>query len=133
MVKYGLIPEFVGRLPVVATLHELGEDALVEILTQPKNALVKQFQSLFKMEGATLEFQDEALHSIAKKALARKIGARGLRSIIETILLNTMYELPSMDCVTGVLVNEQTVTEHQEPVLIYGSEETEQTAVGGVK
>ena len=133
LVKYGLIPEFVGRLPVVATLHELGEDALIEILTQPKNALVKQFQSLFKMEGASLEFQDEALHLIAKKALARKIGARGLRSILETILLDTMYELPSLEAVTGVVVNEKTVSEHQEPVLIYGGEEAKQVAVGGEK
>lgn len=131
LVKYGLIPEFVGRLPVVATLHELGEDALVEILTQPKNALVKQFQALFKMEGTALEFRDNALHAIAKKALARKIGARGLRSIIETILLDTMYDLPSSENVTGVVVNEKTVTENQEPVLIYGSEDVEQAAVAG--
>lgn len=128
LVKYGLIPEFVGRLPVVATLHELDEEALVSILTQPKNALVKQFQSLFKMEGATLDFQEEALHVIAKKALARKIGARGLRSILETILLNTMYELPSLECVTGVLVNEKTVNDNQEPVLVYGDEEAKQSA-----
>ncbi|MDF1646367.1 MAG: ATP-dependent Clp protease ATP-binding subunit ClpX [Legionellaceae bacterium] len=134
LVKYGLIPEFVGRLPVVATLHELGEDALIEILTKPKNALVKQFQSLFKMEGSTLEFQDEALRMIAKKALARKIGARGLRSILENILLDTMYELPSLEDVSGVLVNEKTVTEHQEPVLIYGGEEeAKQVAAGGDK
>ena len=133
LVKYGLIPEFVGRLPVVATLHELGEDALIEILTKPKNALVKQFQSLFKMEGAALEFQDEALHEIAKKALARKIGARGLRSILENILLDTMYELPSLEAVTEVLVNEKTVSEGQEPVLIYGGEEAKQVAVGGEK
>jgi ATP-dependent Clp protease ATP-binding subunit ClpX len=128
LVKYGLIPEFVGRLPVVATLQELEEDALVSILTQPKNALVKQFQSLFKMEGATLEFQDEALHVIAKKALSRKIGARGLRSILESLLLDTMYELPSMESVTGVLVNEKTVSEHQEPVLVYGDEKEKQSA-----
>ena len=131
LVKYGLIPEFVGRLPVVATLHELDEDALVKILTEPKNALVKQFQALFKMEGAALEFRDNALHAIAKKALERKIGARGLRSIIETILLDTMYDLPSMDDVTTVVVNEKTVTENQAPVLIYGSEEVEQAAVAG--
>jgi ATP-dependent Clp protease ATP-binding subunit ClpX len=128
LVKYGLIPEFVGRLPVIATLQELEEDALVSILTKPKNALVKQFQSLFKMEGAVLEFQDEALHVIAKKALARKIGARGLRSILENLLLDTMYELPSLDSVTGVLVNEKTVSEHQEPVLVYGDEKEKQSA-----
>jgi ATP-dependent Clp protease ATP-binding subunit ClpX len=134
LVKYGLIPEFVGRLPVVATLHELDQEALIEILTKPKNALTKQFQSLFKMEGAALEFQDDALRMIAKKALARKIGARGLRSILESILLDTMYELPSLEAVTGVLVNEKTVSEHQEPVLIYGGEEeAKQVAVGGEK
>ncbi|NCT56225.1 MAG: ATP-dependent Clp protease ATP-binding subunit ClpX [Legionella sp.] len=131
LVKYGLIPEFVGRLPVVATLHELDEDALVEILTQPKNALVKQFQSLFKMEGAALEFREKALRAIAKKALERKIGARGLRSIIETILLDTMYDLPSTENVTGVVVNEQTVIDNQAPVLLYGSDEVEQTAAAG--
>ncbi len=133
LVKYGLIPEFVGRLPVVATLHELGEDALVEILTKPKNALTKQFQALFKMEGAALEFKDEALHLIAKKALSRKIGARGLRSILESILLETMYELPSLEGVTSVVVNEKTVSEHQTPVLIYGGEEAKQVAAGGEK
>lgn len=131
LVKYGLIPEFVGRLPVVATLHELGEDALVEILTQPKNALVKQFQALFKMEGAALEFREKALHAIAKKALARKIGARGLRSIIESILLDTMYNLPSTDNVTGVIVNEKTVTENQEPVLIYRSDDMKHAVAAG--
>lgn len=131
LVKYGLIPEFVGRLPVVATLHELDEDALVQILTQPKNALVKQFQSLFKMEGAALEFRESALHAIAKKALERKIGARGLRSIIETILLDTMYDLPSMENVAGVVVNEQTVTENHAPVLLYDIDESDQAAAGG--
>ncbi|MDX2345647.1 MAG: ATP-dependent Clp protease ATP-binding subunit ClpX [Legionella sp.] len=133
LVKYGLIPEFVGRLPVVATLHELGEEALVEILTKPKNALTKQFQSLFKMEGAALDFQDDALRMIAKKALARKIGARGLRSILEHILLDTMYELPSLEAVTGVIVNKKTVSENQEPVLVYGGEEAKQVAIGGEK
>ncbi len=134
LVKYGLIPEFVGRLPVIATLHELGEDALVEILTKPKNALVKQFQSMFRMEGATLDFQEDALHEIAKKALSRKIGARGLRSILENILLDTMYELPSLEGVTGVVVNEQTVSEHKDPVLVYGGEEdAKQVAAGGEK
>lgn len=130
LVKYGLIPEFVGRLPVVATLHELEEDALVQILTEPKNALVKQFQALFKMEGVCLEFQNEALRETAKKALARKIGARGLRAILENILLDTMYELPSLKNVTRVVVNEQVVRENQPPILIYEGAETKQIAVG---
>ena len=102
LIKYGLIPEFVGRLPVVTTLHELDENALVDILTRPKNALTKQFQALFKMEGVTLVFRPEALRLIAHKALSRKIGARGLRAILETILLDTMYELPSLDDVLEV-------------------------------
>jgi len=133
LVKYGLIPEFVGRLPVIATLKELNEQALVDILTRPKNALVKQFQAMFKMEGASLEFQDQALHQIAKKALARKIGARGLRSILEHILLDTMYDLPSLENVSGVMVNEQTVIDHKPPVLIYADSEQKQVAAGGEK
>ena len=96
LVKYGLIPEFVGRLPVVTTLHELDEAALVDILTKPKNALIKQFHALFKMEHVELEFCEAALQLIAKKAIARKIGARGLRATLENILLDTMYELPSL-------------------------------------
>lgn len=133
LVKYGLIPEFVGRLPVIATLKELNEQALVDILTRPKNALVKQFQAMFKMEGANLEFQEQALHQIAKKALARKIGARGLRSILEHILLDTMYDLPSLENVSGVMVNEQTVVDHKPPVLIYADSEEKQVAAGGEK
>jgi ATP-dependent Clp protease ATP-binding subunit ClpX len=122
LIKYGLIPEFVGRLPVVATLKELDESALIDILTKPKNALTKQFHALFKMEGVELEFREEALHLIAKKALARKIGARGLRSIIESILLDTMYELPSLDGVTGVLVDENVVNNTGKPLIIYENE-----------
>lgn len=119
LVKYGLIPEFVGRLPVVAILNELDEQALVEILTKPKNALTKQFQALFDMENVELEFKEEALRLIAKKALARKIGARGLRSIIETILLDTMYDLPSMDGVSGVIVDDSVVNDGGKPILIF--------------
>lgn len=130
LVKYGLIPEFVGRLPVVATLHELDENALVDILTQPKNALTKQFHSLFQMEGVELEFRDEALRLIAKKALARKIGARGLRSILENILLDTMYELPSIQGVCKVVVDDNVVNNTGKPILIYEQGETKQSATG---
>ncbi|MDP3706191.1 MAG: ATP-dependent Clp protease ATP-binding subunit ClpX [Legionellaceae bacterium] len=119
LVKYGLIPEFVGRLPVVTTLHELDEAALIDILTKPKNALVKQFHALFKMENAELEFREEALHLIAKKALARKIGARGLRATLENILLDTMYELPSLEKVKQVIVDENVVKNSSQPILIY--------------
>ena len=119
LVKYGLIPEFVGRLPVVTTLQELDEPALIEILTKPKNALTKQFQSLFKMEGVELEFREEALNSVAKKAMQRKMGARGLRAILENILLDTMYDLPSIEGVTKVVVDEQVVNASTAPILIY--------------
>jgi len=119
LIKFGLIPELVGRLPVVATLNELDETALVEILTTPKNALVKQYQKLFQMEGADLEIRTGALNAIAKKALKRKTGARGLRSIIEQALLDTMYELPSAQNVSKVVVDESTITGDGRPILIY--------------
>ncbi len=119
LVKFGLIPEFVGRLPVVTTLHELDEPALIDILTQPKNSLIRQFQALFKMENVELEFKEEALHQIAKKALKRKIGARGLRSILEDILLDTMYELPSLEHLEKVVVDENAVSKQGKPILIY--------------
>lgn len=122
LVKYGLIPEFVGRLPVVTTLKELDEDALVQILKEPKNALTKQFMSLFEMEGVELEFNDQALREISKKALERKIGARGLRAIMENILLDTMYELPTMDSVSRVVIEESVVTGKAEPIIIYENE-----------
>ena len=109
LIKYGLIPEFVGRLPVVATLSELDEDALVQILTEPKNALTKQYARLFQMEGVDLEFRCEALESVSELALKRKTGARGLRSIMESILLNTMYHLPSMDNVSKVVIDKPAV------------------------
>jgi ATP-dependent Clp protease ATP-binding subunit ClpX len=120
LIKFGLIPELVGRLPVVATLDELDEPALIEILTGPKNALVKQYQSLFQMEGAELEVRTAALSAIAKKAIARRTGARGLRSIIEQTLLDTMYDLPSLKNVTKVVLDENNVTEEVKPLLIYG-------------
>lgn len=130
LVKFGLIPEFVGRLPVIATLKELDEDALVDILTRPKNALTKQFHALFKMEGVELEFQDEALRQIAKKALLRKIGARGLRSILENILLDTMYDLPSMEGIHKVVIEENVIVNAGKPLLIFESDESRQSAAG---
>lgn len=131
LVKYGLIPEFVGRLPVVTTLHELNEEALVDILTRPKNALTKQFHALFKMENVELEFREEALLMIAKKALERKIGARGLRAILENILLDTMYELPSLERVKKVVIDETVINNTGKPILIYEGEESKQSAAGG--
>jgi ATP-dependent Clp protease ATP-binding subunit ClpX len=118
LIKYGLIPEFVGRLPVVATLEELDEEALVRILTEPKNALTKQYARLFDMEGADLEIRDDALYAIARKAMARKTGARGLRTILEQILLDTMYDLPSMDDVSKVVVDETVVSGDTDPYII---------------
>lgn len=128
LVKYGLIPEFVGRLPVVTTLEELDEDALVDILVNPKNALTKQFQSLFKMENVELEFREEALRKIAKKAMERKIGARGLRAILENILLDTMYELPSLEGVQKVVIDESVVDGQGKPILLYEEEDTKRKA-----
>jgi ATP-dependent Clp protease ATP-binding subunit ClpX len=119
LIKYGLIPEFVGRLPVVAVLDELDSDALVKILTEPKNALVKQYQKLLAMEGVELEFREHALHSIAKRALERRTGARGLRSIIEAALLDIMFDLPSLTNVHKVVVDESAVTGDGKPLLIY--------------
>lgn len=115
LIKFGLIPELIGRLPVIATLEELDEDALMQILTEPKNAIVKQYQYLFEMEDAELKFTDDALEAIAKKAMARKTGARGLRSIVENALLDTMYDLPSMTNVTSVLVDETVINDGAMP------------------
>lgn len=123
LIKYGLIPEFIGRLPVVVTLHELDEEALIDILKTPKNALVRQYEALFSMENVALSFEDSALRLIAKKALARKTGARGLRSILEKILLETMYELPSLRQVESVLVNDDVVNGLREPLIIYHPKE----------
>jgi len=119
LVRYGLIPEFVGRLPVIATLEELNEDALVRILTEPKNALTKQYSVLFDMENVEIDFREEALHAIARKAMERKTGARGLRSIMEKVLLDTMYELPSLEGVTKVVVDESVINGDSQPYLIY--------------
>lgn len=122
LVKFGLIPEFVGRLPVVATLQELDEAALIEILIEPKNALIKQYQKLFQMEGVELEVRPAALQAIARKALKRKTGARGLRSILEAALLDTMYELPSTENVSKVVIDEGTIVGDTKPILIFADQ-----------
>jgi ATP-dependent Clp protease ATP-binding subunit ClpX len=119
LLKFGLIPEFVGRLPVLATLGDLDEDALIQILTQPKNALIKQYQRLFEMEGVELSFAEDSLRAISKKAIARKTGARGLRSIMENILLDTMFDLPGMDGVEEVVINGEVVDGNAAPLHIY--------------
>ena len=119
LIKFGLIPELVGRLPVVATLGELTEDAMVQILTEPKNALVKQYQKLFAMDGVELEIRPSALHAIARKALKRKIGARGLRSIMEQSLIDTMFDLPTLDGVAKVVLDEHTIEDEAKPLLVY--------------
>jgi len=129
LIRYGLIPEFVGRLPVVATLDELDEDALVRILTEPKNALTKQYGKLFNMENIELEFREDSLRSVAKRAMERKTGARGLRSILEHVLLNTMYELPSMKGVKKVVIDDSVIQGNTEPLLLF--ENPERDAASG--
>ncbi|MBI1249907.1 MAG: ATP-dependent Clp protease ATP-binding subunit ClpX [Alphaproteobacteria bacterium] len=130
LLRFGLIPEFVGRLPVVATLEDLDEDALITILTEPKNALVKQYQRMFEMENVRLTFPDEALRSISRKAIARKTGARGLRSIMESILLDTMFELPSMQGVEEVVVSADVVEGRARPLHIYAERRNGQESTG---
>ncbi len=120
LLRFGLIPEFVGRIPVLATLEDLDEDALVQILSEPKNALIKQYQRLFEMEKVQLSFSDEALRAIAQKAIVRKTGARGLRSIIEGILLETMFELPSLEGVEEVVISDEVINGNASPLYIYG-------------
>ncbi|MBM3510029.1 MAG: ATP-dependent Clp protease ATP-binding subunit ClpX [Alphaproteobacteria bacterium] len=119
LLKFGLIPEFIGRLPVVATLHDLDEGALIDILLKPKNALIKQFQRLFEMENVSLTFSEDAMRAIARKAVARKTGARGLRTILEAILLDTMFDLPAFDAVEEVVINSEVVEGRAKPLLIY--------------
>ena len=131
LIKFGLIPEFVGRLPVVATLEELDEAALVRILTEPKNAIAKQFRKLFDMEGVELEIRPDALAAVARKALKRKTGARGLRTILESVLLDTMYELPSKENVSKVVVDESVIEHKTEPYLIYTTPVAPQRAASG--
>jgi ATP-dependent Clp protease ATP-binding subunit ClpX len=125
LLKFGLIPEFIGRLPVVATLEDLDEDALVEILIKPKNALIKQYQRLFEMEGVKLGFTEDAMRSIAKKAILRKTGARGLRSIMEGILLDTMFDLPTLDGVEEVIINREVVDGRAKPLHIYADRQSD--------
>jgi len=126
LIKYGLIPEFVGRLPVVATLDELDEAALISILTEPKNALTKQYKRLFDMEGAELEFREDALRAVATRAMQRRTGARGLRTILENVLLETMYELPSMRNVAKVVVDETVIEGSTKPYIVYKSDDETQ-------
>jgi ATP-dependent Clp protease ATP-binding subunit ClpX len=122
LIKFGLIPELIGRLPVVATLRELDEAALIEILIEPKNALIKQYHKLFAMEGVELEVRPSALQAIAKKALKRKTGARGLRSILENVLLDTMYEIPTLENVSKVVIDESTIESGAQPLMIYADQ-----------
>jgi ATP-dependent Clp protease ATP-binding subunit ClpX len=119
LLKYGLIPEFIGRLPIVATLDELDEAALVRILCEPKNALIKQYQKLFDMENVSLKFTDGAMVAVAKEALKRKTGARGLRSILENAMLEVMYDIPSQDRVREVVINEDVIFKGTQPIIIY--------------
>ena len=123
LIKFGLIPEFIGRLPVTATLEELTEDALIQILTEPRNALTKQYGRLFEMEGVDLDFREDALREVAKRAMERKPGARGLRSILENVLLDTMYQVPSMQGIAKVVIDSATIRGDSEPLLIYSNSE----------
>jgi ATP-dependent Clp protease ATP-binding subunit ClpX len=123
LMKFGMIPEFLGRLPVVCALEELTEDALIEILTKPKNAIVKQFQRLFMFEGVELRFTDGALRAVVKEAIKRKTGARGLRSILERAMLETMYEMPSQKDLKEVIMTEECIINAAEPILVFKTEE----------
>jgi ATP-dependent Clp protease ATP-binding subunit ClpX len=128
LIKFGLIPEFIGRLPVIATLEELDENALIRVLTEPKNALTKQYSKLFSMEQVEIEFRDSALHAIAKKSLSRKAGARGLRSILEHVLLDIMYELPSIKGLCKVVIDDSVINSESAPILIYENKESSRAA-----
>ncbi|WP_299258924.1 ATP-dependent Clp protease ATP-binding subunit ClpX [uncultured Kushneria sp.] len=130
LVKYGLIPEFVGRLPVIATLNELDEQALIQILTEPKNSLIRQYVRLFEMEGVELDFREDALKAVANKAMARRAGARGLRSILESVLLDTMYEIPSAENVVKVVIDETVINGDSKPLLIYANQQESKLVVG---
>ncbi|MBS2017130.1 MAG: AAA family ATPase, partial [Deltaproteobacteria bacterium] len=122
LLKFGLIPEFIGRLPIIATLHELNEEALIDILTKPKNALVKQFQKIFEMDGVKLKFAKNALSAVAKEALARNAGARGLRAILEHAMLDIMYDVPSRNGIKEVVINEEVITKGEAPLIVYQKE-----------
>jgi ATP-dependent protease Clp, ATPase subunit len=128
LIKYGLIPEFIGRMPIVATLDDLDEKSLIKILKEPKNSLTKQYQKLFEFENVELEFQDDALNEIAKKAISKKTGARGLRSILESILLKTMFELPELENVVKVTVDKSSVLGNTDPVITYGKKQSTSAA-----
>ncbi|MGK0297459.1 MAG: ATP-dependent Clp protease ATP-binding subunit ClpX [Gammaproteobacteria bacterium] len=128
MIKYGLIPEFVGRMPVTATLDELEVDQLLEILVEPKNAITKQYSRLFEMEGCEIEFRDDALRMIAQRSMERKTGARGLRSILENVLLDTMYDLPSIENLAKVVIDEGVIKGESKPLMIYESSEITKAA-----
>jgi ATP-dependent Clp protease ATP-binding subunit ClpX len=130
LIRFGLIPEFVGRLPVVATLEELDEEALVRILTEPRNALVKQYRKMFEIEGCELEIRDDALHAIAAKAMERKTGARGLRTILESVLLNSMYEIPSQRNISKIVVDEAVIRGEQDPYYMYEQRRENNLAAG---
>ncbi len=128
LIQYGLIPEFVGRLPVAATLDELNEDQLVQILVEPKHAITKQYARMFEMEGCEIEFRDDALREVARKTMERKTGARGLRSIMENVLLDTMYDLPSMEAVSKVVIDEAVINGESKPLMIYDGPEMDELA-----
>ncbi|HCS29649.1 MAG TPA: ATP-dependent Clp protease ATP-binding subunit ClpX [Spongiibacteraceae bacterium] len=128
LVRYGLIPEFVGRLPVIATLEELDVDALISILTEPKNSLTKQYGKLFEMEGVDVDFREDGLRAVAEKAMVRKTGARGLRSILEAVLLDTMYQIPSLENVSKVVIDESVIKGESEPMLVYHNTEKKKAA-----
>ena len=128
LIKYGLIPEFIGRMPIIATLDDLDENSLVKILNEPKNSLIKQYKRLFEFENVELEFKDEAIIQIAKKAISKKTGARGLRSILENILLKTMFELPDMEGAIKVTVDKSTVQGISEPIVTYGKKQSTSVA-----
>ena len=124
LLKYGLIPEFIGRLPIVATLEDLDEKSLIKILQEPKNSLIKQYKELFKIEGAKLSFKDNAVKEIAIKAIKKKTGARGLRSILENILLKTMYNLPSLENVEEVIIDLSAVKGQSQPIIVHSKSHT---------
>ena len=124
LLKYGLIPEFIGRLPIIATLEDLDVKSLIKILLEPKNSLVKQYQELFKIEGAKLSFKDNAIKEIAEKAISKKTGARGLRSILENILLKIMYDLPSQENVEEVIIDISAVKGHSQPIVVHSNNNT---------
>ena len=128
LIKYGLIPEFIGRMPIIATLDDLDEKSLVKILNEPKNSLIKQYKRLFEFENVELEFKDEAIIEISKKAISKKTGARGLRSILENILLKTMFELPDMEDVIKVTVDKSSVKGASEPIITYGKKQSTSVA-----